>query len=71
MYTMSKVVVNPAILSWARETAGLEPKAAVKKIGLAKAKALSAVERLEALESGDSAPTRALLVRFHNGRNWA
>ena len=64
MYTMSKVVVNPAILSWARETAGLEPKAAVKKIGLAKAKALSAVERLEALESGDSAPTRALLVRM-------
>jgi Zn-dependent peptidase ImmA (M78 family) len=61
---VTRVVVNPDILRWARETAGLEPEIAVKKIGLAKTKALTAVERLEALETGDTAPTRALLVRM-------
>lgn len=61
---MTKVVVNPDILRWARVTAGLEPEIAVKKIGLAKTKTLTAVERLEALETGDTAPTRALLVRM-------
>lgn len=61
---MSTVVVNPAILRWARETAGLEPEDAARKIALVKTKALTAVERLEALESGDAAPTRALLVRM-------
>lgn len=61
---MTRVVVNPDILRWARETARLEPEIAVKKIGLAKTKALTAVERLEALETGDTAPTRALLVRM-------
>lgn len=61
---MTRVVVNPGILRWARVTAGLEPEIAVKKIGLAKTKALTAVERLEALETGDTAPTRALLVRM-------
>lgn len=61
---MTRVVVNPDILRWARETAGLEPEIAVKKIGLTKTKALTAVQRLEALEIGDTAPTRALLVRM-------
>lgn len=61
---MTKVVVNSKILRWARETACLEPEVAVSKIGLAKTKALTAVERLEALENGDTAPTRALLVRM-------
>lgn len=61
---MTRVVVNPDILRWARETAGLEPETAVKKIGLAKTRALTAVERLEELETGDTAPTRALLVRM-------
>jgi Zn-dependent peptidase ImmA (M78 family) len=61
---VTKVVVNSKILRWARETACLEPEVAVSKIGLAKTKALTAVERLEALENGDTAPTRALLVRM-------
>lgn len=61
---MTRVVVNPHILRWARETAGLEPEVAVKKIGLAKTKALTAVGRLDALETGDTAPSRALLVRM-------
>ena len=61
---MSKVIVNPAILRWARETAGLGLEDAARKIRLSRTKEFAAVERLEALESGDAAPTRALLVRM-------
>ena len=61
---MATVSVNPEILRWARETAGLQPEVAVKKINLPDTKAMSAVERLTALESGDANPTRALLVRM-------
>lgn len=61
---MSTVNVNPAILKWARETAGLELEDAAKKIALGATKALAPAARLEQLESGDSEPTRALLVRM-------
>ena len=56
---MSTVTVNPEILRWARESAGLGPEEAVKKIGLAKTKALTAVERLALLESGETAPSHS------------
>lgn len=61
---MSTVNVNPAILRWARETAGLELDDAAKKITLGGTKAFAPAERLEQMESGDAAPTRALLVRM-------
>ncbi|WP_446830561.1 ImmA/IrrE family metallo-endopeptidase [Candidatus Foliamicus sp.] len=61
---MSKVHVNPAILRWARETAGLEPEEAAKKIALGRTKASTPAERLQQLETGETAPTRALLVRM-------
>ena len=61
---MATVSVNPEILRWARETAGLQPEDAVKKINLPDTKAMSAVERLLALESGDTKPTRAMLARM-------
>lgn len=61
---MSIVNVNPAILRWARETAGLELDDAAKKITLGGTKAFAPAERLEQMESGDAAPTRALLVRM-------
>ena len=61
---MSTVTVNPAILIWARETAGLELGDAAKKIALGSTKALTPTERLEQLEYGDAEPTRALLVRM-------
>lgn len=56
--------VNPEILRWARETAGLSPSEAAKKIALDGTKKLSAEERIAALESGDDVPTRSLLSRM-------
>lgn len=57
--------VNPEILRWARETAGLTADEAVEKLKLNPARGLSAVDRLVALESDtDEIPSRALLVRM-------
>jgi Zn-dependent peptidase ImmA (M78 family)/transcriptional regulator with XRE-family HTH domain len=50
--------INPSILKWARETAGLSVEEAAKKLGL------SSRERLEALEGGQQAPTRRQLVNM-------
>ena len=56
--------VNPDILRWARESAGLTPDEAVAKLQLGPARGASAVERLAALEAGEDLPTRPLLVRM-------
>jgi transcriptional regulator with XRE-family HTH domain len=56
--------VNPEILIWARETAGLSLEQATKALGLSAAHGLTAVDRLKALESGDEPPTRALLLKM-------
>lgn len=56
--------VNPDILRWARETAGLSPDEAVKKLDIKEARGVPPLERLEALEQGEVAPTRATLVKM-------
>ena len=57
--------INPTILAWARETAGLEPEEAVERLDFIKStKAESAVERLLAYESGERTPTRNQLLTF-------
>lgn len=56
--------VNPEILRWARETAGLTPEEAVKKILLAPGRGVSAVDRLAALEKGEDTPSRPMLVKM-------
>ncbi len=56
--------VNPDILGWARETAGLSPEDAVKKLGIRDARGMAAVDRLAALENGEASPTRAMLSRM-------
>lgn len=56
--------VNPDILRWARETAGLAPEEAVKKLQLQRARGVSSVERLAALEAGKNLPTRTMLVKM-------
>ena len=56
--------VNPEVLRWARETAGLTPAAAVEKLRLLSARGKSAIERLAALEAGEDEPTRPMLVKM-------
>jgi Zn-dependent peptidase ImmA (M78 family)/transcriptional regulator with XRE-family HTH domain len=60
----ARVPVNPDVLRWARETAGLSVEDAAKQIQLNKAKGMEPAERLARLEEGKDAPTRPLLVRM-------
>ncbi len=61
---MSKISVNPEILRWARETAGLSIEVAAKKLAIGATKDLAPEQRLTQLESGDEQPTRALLLKM-------
>ena len=56
--------VNPDILRWARETAGFSHEEAAKKLGIIDARGVSAVDRLAALEAGETDPTRPLLLKM-------
>jgi Zn-dependent peptidase ImmA (M78 family) len=56
--------VNPAILQWARETAGLDLETAADKIDLRATRRASGPERLAALEAGEDEPSRPLLLRM-------
>lgn len=56
--------VNPEILVWARETAGLTTDEAVRKLGISAARGVSAVDRLTALERGREIPSRPMLVKM-------
>ena len=56
--------VNPDILSWARETAGLTRSEAAKKLSIARARGLEGAERLEAMENGTLDPTRPMLTKM-------
>ena len=56
--------VNPEILVWARETAGLTLEDAVAKVGIRDARGLAAIDRLAGLERGEGRPTRPILVKM-------
>jgi len=56
--------VNPEILIWARETAGLSAADAVQKLGIGEARGVAAVDRLAALEAGEVEPSRSLLTKM-------
>ena len=56
--------VNPEVLRWARESAGLSPGEAVEKLGLRAARGIPPITRLQALEEGEAAPTRAMLSKM-------
>ena len=56
--------VNPDILRWARETAGLTLGEAADRIALGAARGADGAQRLAALEAGEVTPTRPLLVRM-------
>ena len=56
--------VNPEILVWARETAGLMPEEATKKLAIRDTKKATALERLAGYESGAEDPSRSLLLKM-------
>lgn len=56
--------VNPEILTWARETAGLDLEDAARKVQLNAARGISGAERLAALEAGAGEPSSKLLQRM-------
>ena len=58
------VIVNPEILVWARETAGLSVADAARKLGLSDSKRASSIDKLVALESGVKEPTRVQVVKM-------
>jgi len=61
---MSKISVNPEILRWARETAGLSIDVAASKLAIGATKDLEPEQRLGLLECGSEKPTRALLLKM-------
>ncbi|WP_089173377.1 XRE family transcriptional regulator [Bosea sp. AS-1] len=56
--------INPSILTWARETAGLSVEEAAVRLGLSATEASSAEEKLLALEEGERKPTRNQLLKI-------
>lgn len=56
--------VNANILKWARVTAGLTSEEAVKKLDIKGAHGVTAVDRLDALETGQDTPSRPILVKM-------
>lgn len=56
--------VNPEILTWARETAGLSLADAVQRLGINEARGIAAVDRLASIEAGEREPSRSLLARM-------
>lgn len=55
--------INPDVLRWARETAGLAVAEAAEKLGLKDTAKMSAVEKLQALENGERAPAPTTLQK--------
>ena len=56
--------VNPEILTWARETAGLTREDAATKLGFKDARKWTAAERLDVYESGQDEPSRSVLLNM-------
>ncbi len=56
--------IQPTILTWARETAGLSLEDAARALGLADTRRRTAVQRLRAMELGEDEPTRPVLLKM-------
>ena len=56
--------VNPAIMIWARETAGLTQEEAARQLGFQNTPRSSAVEKLARIEQGLKEPSRPQLVKM-------
>ena len=55
---------NPSMLAWARQAVGLSEEQAARSVGLSASGRSTAVEKLVAIESGATHPTRNQLLRF-------
>lgn len=56
--------VNPDILRWARETAGLSLEEAGAAVGIGPARGKTSAERLDQIERGQRSPSRPLLLKL-------
>jgi len=56
--------INPNILSWARNTAGLEPEEAAHKLQIQDSETTTGGQKLLSYESGEQEPSRSLLLRM-------
>jgi Zn-dependent peptidase ImmA (M78 family) len=56
--------LNPQILTWARETAGLSVEEAAHALGFKDSQERTAAERLKALEAGVDGPSRSVLLNM-------
>lgn len=56
--------IQPRILTWARETAGLSLDDAARALGLTDTRGRSGGERLQAMELGEDEPTRPVLLKM-------
>jgi len=56
--------VNPEILKWARESAGLTEEEAAKKLAIKDTQSMNSIVHLSSLESGDTEPSRSLLNKM-------
>jgi Zn-dependent peptidase ImmA (M78 family) len=56
--------IQPKILTWARETAGLSLDDATRALGLTDARGRTVGQRLEAMELGEDEPTRPVLLKM-------
>jgi Zn-dependent peptidase ImmA (M78 family) len=58
------ISIQPKILTWARETAGLSLDDATRELGLTGARGRTGEQRLEAMELGEDEPTRPVLLKM-------
>lgn len=56
--------INPRLLIWARETAGLSVEEAAARLGLTTTQKDSATDKLQFLEAGERKPTRKQLLKI-------
>ena len=56
--------INPEIMVWARETAGLTRQEAARKLGFRDSSRTTAAEKLAAIECGEKEPSRPQLVKM-------
>jgi Zn-dependent peptidase ImmA (M78 family) len=56
--------INPHILTWARDTAGLSVEDAARQLQFKDTRERTAADRLNALEAGEQEPSRSVLARM-------